>query len=229
MIDENHDSGCQCGPCRKLKAMALGRQDVAQERDEFFQEAEQLRGELAALKAQLDEAYREYADLSADFTGAKAQLEQVTKERNQARKFAEYETFQKENDDLRTQLEAANAGAVALKAIAEAFASEAEAAVQHHENKNKGGQQVSFHGDFASIGPSVVGRLRWWVREFREALASDAGRDFVRREVVEEWVGRAWDDAVDYYSGPRYELASVRREKAKAIARAALVLLREGK
>ena len=48
---------------------------------------------------------------------------------------------------------------------------EFEAAIYHHENKGKGGQQVSFHGDFYSVGPGTIGRMRWWVRELRRAQA----------------------------------------------------------
>lgn len=54
-----------------------------------------------------------------------------------------------------------------LAAIADTF----ERAVRHHETKGQGGMQVPFHDDFANVPPSAVGRMRWWAREFRAALA----------------------------------------------------------
>lgn len=47
---------------------------------------------------------------------------------------------------------------------------EFEATIHHFETKNQGGQHVPFHGDFANVAPSVAGRMRWWVREMKEAL-----------------------------------------------------------
>ena len=35
-------------------------------------------------------------------------------------------------------------------------------AAEAHATGPKGGQQVTFSGDFASVPPSVRGRLRWW-------------------------------------------------------------------
>lgn len=58
----------------------------------------------------------------------------------------------------------------ALVLLARAFAETAEAAVAAHEARGRGGQQVPFHGDFARVPPSDVGRLRWWAKEFRQAL-----------------------------------------------------------
>ena len=43
-------------------------------------------------------------------------------------------------------------------------------ASENLRNRGKGGQHVSFHGDFASAVPSVLNRLEWWCRAFREAL-----------------------------------------------------------
>ncbi len=36
--------------------------------------------------------------------------------------------------------------------------------------RGKGGQHVPFHGDFASVPPSALNRLKWWSRELRAAL-----------------------------------------------------------
>lgn len=67
-------------------------------------------------------------------------------------------------------LDRAAAENVALRAFAEAFAATAEAAVEAHESRGRGGQQVGFHGDFAHAPPSAVNRLRWWAARAREAL-----------------------------------------------------------
>lgn len=60
---------------------------------------------------------------------------------------------------------------VQVRGCLAAFAETAEATVLHHETRGAGGQQVPFHGDFSSVPPSVVGRLRWWAREMRSCLA----------------------------------------------------------
>ena len=63
----------------------------------------------------------------------------------------------------------------ALGAIAEEF----ESTVRHIDSKGKGGQQVPFHGDFASACqlPSFCSRARWWNEFLRAAL--DAARKVV--------------------------------------------------
>lgn len=57
-----------------------------------------------------------------------------------------------------------------IRAILTALAGEFESAVRHHENRGKGGQQVTFTGDFASVGPGTLQRMRWWLREMKTAL-----------------------------------------------------------
>lgn len=61
----------------------------------------------------------------------------------------------------------------ALRAFAESFATTAEVAVAAHRAP-KTGMQVPFHGDFAHVQPSVVGRLEWWARQARAAMAPRA-------------------------------------------------------
>jgi hypothetical protein len=39
----------------------------------------------------------------------------------------------------------------------------------------KGGQQVSFHGDFAGVSPSALGRIEWHIRAILDALGSGEG------------------------------------------------------
>jgi len=60
-------------------------------------------------------------------------------------------------------------GKPSLYLLLEGFEQEIEAAERHLSNRTRGGQQVPFHGDFAGIAPSALGRLRWWLRAFREA------------------------------------------------------------
>lgn len=57
-----------------------------------------------------------------------------------------------------------------VRAILTALAGEFRATVRHHENRGKGGQQVTFTGDFASVGPGTLSRIRWWLREMESAL-----------------------------------------------------------
>jgi hypothetical protein len=42
-------------------------------------------------------------------------------------------------------------------------------AAEAHATGPKGGQQVTFSGDFASAPPSTRGQLRWWARRLKEA------------------------------------------------------------
>jgi hypothetical protein len=51
------------------------------------------------------------------------------------------------------------------------FADEVERTVAHQQQAPKGGMQVEFNGDFMGAPMSTLLRLRWWVREFRDAIA----------------------------------------------------------
>ncbi len=53
-----------------------------------------------------------------------------------------------------------------LALAADGFCHSVDDAVAH-ANRPQGGQQVSFHGDFANAGPSVLMRLQWHVRNIR--------------------------------------------------------------
>ena len=44
-----------------------------------------------------------------------------------------------------------------------------QTAVANH-NKKPGGQQVQYHGDFASITPSTAGQMTWYVKRWKEVL-----------------------------------------------------------
>jgi hypothetical protein len=57
----------------------------------------------------------------------------------------------------------------ALRPLVEALVREMEDAIAHRE-RPRGGQQVPFFGDFAQAPPSLIARLRWWVRELRSSL-----------------------------------------------------------
>lgn len=46
-----------------------------------------------------------------------------------------------------------------------------QAAVVNQERK--GGQQVPYHGDFASIPPSVVHQMKWWIKRWNELLPKE--------------------------------------------------------
>ncbi len=61
-----------------------------------------------------------------------------------------------------------------LVTAVESFIDVAERAIANHR-RPKGGMQVPYFDDFAQITPSVVGRLEWWARTFRAAIAAIAG------------------------------------------------------
>lgn len=67
----------------------------------------------------------------------------------------------------------ARAEVVRLREALEGIAEEFERTVRHIDSKGKGGQQVPFHGDFASACqlPSFCSRARWWATHLRAALA----------------------------------------------------------
>jgi hypothetical protein len=51
-----------------------------------------------------------------------------------------------------------------------AFCDAVAAASRAHDQRGKGGQHVSFHGDFAGAHPGVLNRLEWWARHLRSVL-----------------------------------------------------------
>ncbi len=57
-----------------------------------------------------------------------------------------------------------------LRAVCESFADVAERAVAAHRAPRTG-MQVPYHDDFANVAPSVVARLEWWAKRFREAVS----------------------------------------------------------
>lgn len=56
-----------------------------------------------------------------------------------------------------------------LLTLVEGFCSAVDDATRAHDSRGLGGQQVPFHGDFASALPSTMIQLRWWARELRTA------------------------------------------------------------
>jgi len=50
---------------------------------------------------------------------------------------------------------------------------EAVEAAEVHATRPKGGQQVTFSGDFASAVPSVRGQLRWWARHLSQSTQEE--------------------------------------------------------
>ena len=45
-----------------------------------------------------------------------------------------------------------------------------EGAIHQHDSKGKGGQHVTYTGDFGSLGMSAVTQMRRWVKDLRAAL-----------------------------------------------------------
>lgn len=74
-----------------------------------------------------------------------------------------------------------------IKECLEAISREFEITI--HESENKGtGMQVPFHGDFAGAlrVPSIIGRMRWWVREFNQALIEDDDKEKIIEQLKED-------------------------------------------
>lgn len=85
-------------------------------------------------------------------------------------------------EEHRKALEEARYADDNAKAFTQAFCETAEAAVQNasYSLTAKGGQHVSFHGDFAHVPPSAIARLRWWAACGRAALNGEASALLVR-------------------------------------------------
>ena len=79
-----------------------------------------------------------------------------------------------ERDERIAELEAATENLSRVCNLLEGICEEFERAIAEAENRASGrkGMQVPCHCDFVSAiqFPSVVVKMRWWVREFRAAL-----------------------------------------------------------
>lgn len=96
------------------------------------------------------------ADLLADLADARREAEEL----RQRKTLVEIATLRRDLARARAMLET----------LADTF----DAAWRHRLPGHAGGQQVSFHGDFANIAVSVAHRMQWWSREIRECLAETA-------------------------------------------------------
>lgn len=65
-----------------------------------------------------------------------------------------------------------------LRWAADGFVASVEDAGRH-ARRPRGGQQVPFHGDFAGVQPSALGRLEWWAKRFKDV----SGFEYVMREL----------------------------------------------
>lgn len=75
-------------------------------------------------------------------------------------------------DDGTEDIRALTAEVTRLREALECIAETAEAAVRHHRSKRLGGQQVPYHGPFASIPPSTIRDLVEQAKIARAALAA---------------------------------------------------------
>lgn len=57
-----------------------------------------------------------------------------------------------------------------LHELVAGFIEAVQAARDAASARGKGGQQVPYHGDFASAPPSVLGQLKWWADRLQELL-----------------------------------------------------------
>jgi hypothetical protein len=58
--------------------------------------------------------------------------------------------------------------------LIDSLLAEMRSAVRHLDNKGKGGQHVSWHGDFVNASPHVVDKFRWWLREIDTARTKES-------------------------------------------------------
>jgi hypothetical protein len=123
---------------------------------------------------------------------------------------------------------------VNAQAAVYSFAETVRSAVEAHKRRGQGGQQVSFHGDFANAMPSVLVRLEWWVRHLSLFVGQTAEKPEVVRERDEALqrlaeMTAARNQACDI---ARYE-ASGERDSSKAhlvrIAQLRAISTKEGK
>ena len=59
-----------------------------------------------------------------------------------------------------------------IESLLTALSEEFDAAIYHHETKGLGGQSCTFTGDFGSVGPGTLARMRRWLRDMRKALGT---------------------------------------------------------
>ena len=110
-------------------------------------------------------------EMRAQVATLEARLAEVERERDEARAKAadardEAETERKLSDRYHARL-------TTLQQAAGDFCETVEHAAACIEARGRGGQQVSFHGDFASAPPSTMGRLQWWARTLRAAMGEE--------------------------------------------------------
>lgn len=83
--------------------------------------------------------------------------------------------WDRERDELRRTVETLQGqleAAAPVVDLVKAFVETVNAATRHFANRGKGGQHVSFHGDFAGANPSTMSRLEWWARAFASKLGT---------------------------------------------------------
>jgi acetyl esterase/lipase len=64
------------------------------------------------------------------------------------------------------EVERLRSESAAMRAVVEALRTSVEQRSAQLQNAGKGGQHVGDFGEFASMGPSAISRLRWYLREF---------------------------------------------------------------
>jgi hypothetical protein len=158
------DLGLECGRLREQVAQSWdARSELAHARDHWHRIAREARDEQTAWLKQHD---AECLPMRAELSDLRARLATEKAEKDNALR------------DLARACSARNRAVERaqelwdrLGGLLDAIAGEFERSVHHHRGP-RGGQQVAFFGDFQSVGPSVVGRMEWWAREFRNALGA---------------------------------------------------------
>jgi hypothetical protein len=116
--------------------------------------------------------------LTAENDRLRAELSDATKLHTHY--YAELDKLRAENEQRKQDgmllaarvMELSNASATlnGVRAILEALRTSVEQREAQLEARGKGGQQVGDFGEFVSVGPSAVSRLRWYLREFDRVL-----------------------------------------------------------
>lgn len=78
-------------------------------------------------------------------------------------------TFSVGDGTAQREIERLSAAVARMAAVVVAFRDALSNAKRAMSRRGQGGQQVSFHGDFANATPSVLGQIAWWVRELETA------------------------------------------------------------
>jgi hypothetical protein len=124
-----------------------------------------------AIRGVAAEAIRERDRLSQRCAELEAERDALKVRQSESR--ALIDTMIRVHDDVEKERDAALASVEKMRTVIAQFVNAVSAARRDMDNRGKGGQHVSFHGDFCNANPSVMTRLVTWARAL-EVAAIDA-------------------------------------------------------